>query len=191
MASLLLSPENQIQRLNVILNKVESLEKLSLEQLTNAPDKSWNVLEVLEHLSIAYSFYHSKIKTALDEVAGSSSGSWSFKTRWWQRFVIEGQRPKNGKRPYKMKTLNRFEPILQTEGLNSERAELVFERFSTSYGSLKSSVLESRNKRMKHKTFTSAIGPIVRFYLPEVFEFLICHAERHMVQIDNILSSPS
>ncbi|MDT0606394.1 hypothetical protein [Croceitalea rosinachiae] len=191
MANLLLTPENQIQRLNLILSKVENLQKLPLNHLIDAPYKSWNTLEVLEHLSIAFSFYDSKIEHALNELKGEASEPWSFKARWWQKFVIEGQRPKNGKRPFKIKTLKRFEPLLQKEQLTSESTKIIFNRFLTSYDSLKSNVLKSRNRHMKHKTFNSAIGPIVSFYLPEAFEFLICHAERHMVQIDKILTSPT
>lgn len=189
MAKLILTPENQIQRLNIILNRVELLQELPAEQLLKAPSKSWNSIEVLEHLSVAYSFYDSKIRKALDEVTDSNTESWSFKARWWQQFVIEGQRPKGDKRPFKIKTLKRFEPLLQENELTPEKIRTIFERFFNSYGLLKTSVVESRNKCMKHKTFTSAIGPLVSFYLPEGFEFLICHAERHMVQIDTILAS--
>ncbi|WP_350286643.1 hypothetical protein [uncultured Croceitalea sp.] len=189
MARLILTPEHQIQRLNSILNKVAPLQQRSAESLTTAPPKSWNVLEVLAHLSIALKTYDAKIEKALDEVKDATTGSWSFKARVWPRFVIEGQRPKDKKRPFKIKTLKRFEPILPSEDFSKATVDLVFKEFLTSYGNLKSVITESRTKQMRHPTFSSAIGPIVKFYLPEAFEFLICHAERHMLQIDEILAS--
>ncbi|WP_343488303.1 hypothetical protein [Allomuricauda sp. d1] len=190
MATLVLTPEQQIQRLNSILNKVEVLQKLPLNRLITAPNtKSWNVLEVLEHLRIAYSLYDKKIENALVGSPSSNLDSWSFKARPWQRFLIEGQRPKGKKRPFKIKTLKRFEPLLDDKSLSEEASDSIFENFFTAYQLLKSSIVESRQKQMKHRPFASAIGPVVRFYLPEAFEFLICHAERHLVQIEEILAS--
>ncbi|MEM6542134.1 MAG: hypothetical protein AAF634_13305 [Bacteroidota bacterium] len=188
MAKLLVTPEHQIQRLNHILNTVSALRKMPAATLTRAPhSKSWNVLEVLEHLSISLYLYTSKLKQAFSELPESDSGSWSCKVRPWQRFVIEGQRPKGKKRPFKIKTLKRFEPLLTSEDL--EHGDTIFERFLTSYRHLKQQIVSSRTRQMKHSPFSSAIGPIVKFYLPEAFEFLLCHAERHMVQIEEILDA--
>lgn len=189
MATLLLTPENQIQRLNQLLNAVETLKERSFPELTHRPnEKSWNILEVLEHLRIAYALYEKKIETALFQLGGDSEGSWKYRPGFWNRFIIEGQRPKDKKRPFKMKTLKRFEPQLP-EKLTQQDVEAVFEKFDKSYGELKKSVLASRTKQMNHQRISSAIGPIVKFHLPEAFEFLICHAERHKVQMDEILAS--
>ena len=68
MASLVLTPQNQIQRLNGILAKVESISKLDMEELITPPrPKSWNVVEVIEHLNMAYRIYVPKIDKALSQ----------------------------------------------------------------------------------------------------------------------------
>ena len=189
MATLLLTPENQIQRLNQLLNAVETLKERSFPELTHRPnEKSWNILEVLEHLRIAYALYEKKIETALFQLGGDSEGSWEYRPGFWNRFIIEGQRPKEKKRPFKMKTLKRFEPQLPKE-LSQKEVRQVFEKFKKSYTELKASIIASRNKRINHHRIASAIGPIIKFHLPEAFEFLICHAERHKVQIDEIVAS--
>ena len=191
MAKLVLTPENQIQRLNQLLNFVESLQKLPLPELTKRPNEtSWNVLEVLEHLRISYALYEDKIDRAMKQLSKNQDDSWEYKPNFWIRFVLDGQRPKGNKRPFKIKTLKKFEPLL-TEPLNQEVANQVFEAFFQAYNDLKESVLKSRTKLIKHKKLTSAIGPIIKFHLPEAFEFLICHAERHKVQIDEILATNS
>ncbi len=188
MASLILTPENQIQRLNKILNRVHSLSQLEVELLTQIlHPKSWNVVEVIEHLSIAYSFYVPKVDHALSISPNVDEEPSGFKTRTWQKFVIEGQRPKNGKRPWKMKTLKRFEPIFEEDTLSQEKIDAVFTRFLELHQHLKQSIVTSRGKDVSTVKITSAIGSLVKFYLPEAFEFLICHLERHMVQIDGIL----
>ena len=189
MAKLLLTPEDQIQRLNALLNFVASLKELEFSELTKRPnEKSWNTLEVLEHLNIAYSPYRPKIATALQNMADSDGSVWNHQPGFWNRFIIKGQRPKGKKRPFKIKTLKKFEPILP-EKMGQNDAMAVFQQFKESYGELKRFILESRQKQIQHQRISSAIGPIIKFHLPEAFEFLICHAERHKVQIDGILAS--
>lgn len=85
-----------------------------------------------------------------------------------------------------MKTLKKFEPTISSSRTQKDM-DTVFQDFFDTHESLKESILASREKHMDHKKFSSAIGPIVRFRLPEAFEFLICHAERHKVQIEGIL----
>ena len=97
------------------------------------------------------------------------------------------QRPKNGKRKWKMKTLKRFEPVLEVSTLDQDKVNAIFEDFLSLHVHLKDAILQSRGKDVRGIKITSAIGPIVNFYLPEAFEFLLCHLERHMVQIDGVL----
>lgn len=188
MAKLILSPENQIQRLNGILKKVRELHQLEISQLVMSPNaKSWNVVEVLAHLSKSYGLYVEKIDAALAKLPTTNSGSQDFKARPWQQFAIEGQRPKGKKRKWKMKTLKRFEPLLERETLTREKIDAIFDEFFQLHGHLKEVILKSRSKDVSKVKITSAIGPIIKFYLPEAFEFLLCHMERHMVQINEIL----
>ncbi len=188
MANLILTSENQIQRLNGILIKAQALQQLSLDKLTAPPTtKSWCVAEVIAHLNKAYGFYVDKINSALARMDSINEGPTDFKARTWQKIVIAGQRPKNGKRKWKMKTLKRFEPLLAPHELAEDSVNSIFETFLSLHNHLKDSILQSRSKDVCKIKVTSAIGPIVNFYLPECFEFLICHLERHMVQIDDIL----
>lgn len=188
MASLILTPENQIQRLNTILSKVNALRKLHAEELTVAPKpKSWSVVEIIAHLNIAYELYADRLDDLLQKLPNHANGYVSFKARRWQRFVIDGTRPKGKQRKWKMKTLKKFEPLLEIKSTDSEGIEEVFQKFETLHLHLKNVILESRAKELTNMKIDSAIGPIVKFYLPECFEFLLAHLERHMVQIDHIL----
>ncbi|MBO0321093.1 DinB family protein [Muricauda sp. CAU 1633] len=188
MASLILTPENQIQRLNLILNKVKNLQELDQSRLTSPPNaKSWCIVEVLEHLSIAYSHYHKKFNEVFPQLSNLQKEHNAFKARMWQKLVIEMQRPKGTQRKWKMKTMKRFEPLLDPKTLDKAKIEQVFQRFFELHGHFKESILESRGKDVATVKIPSAIGPIVQFYLPESFEFLLAHMERHMVQIDTIM----
>lgn len=188
MASLVLTPERQIQRLNLIVNKVKELQGLDEWSLTTPPTaESWCIIEVLEHLNIAYGHYRNKYDAVLPKMPYLPKERNVFKTRRWQKMVIETQRPKGTQRKWKMKTMKRFEPLLEPKTLDKEKIEWVFQQFFELNGHLKESILESRSKDVTKIKIPSAIGPIVQFYLPESFEFLLAHLERHMVQIDEII----
>ncbi len=192
MATLVLHPENQIQRLNVLVNKVENLQAMHPHILTTPPSpKAWSIVEIIAHLSISYGHYRDKVERTLAQSPTATPESNVVSARLWQKFVIEGQRPKGNRRRWKMKTLKKFEPLLPRENLSRQKLDEVFATFKTLHEHLKQSILASRQRDMSRIKITSAIGPIVNFYLPECFEFLLCHAERHMVQIQEILDSQS
>ncbi|GAB5474590.1 MAG: hypothetical protein Mars2KO_26890 [Maribacter sp.] len=188
MAKLVITPENQIQRLNSILNTVENLASLPTNQLVYRPrPKSWSVIEIIEHLSVAYDIYVDKIDSALEKLPEKAGDDTSFTPNWWQRFIINGVKPKGGQRKLKIKTLKKFEPLLQLETLDEATIVPVFERFKKLQLHLKNAILVTRFKEVKAIKINSGIGPIVKFYLPESFEFLIAHMERHMLQIEEVL----
>lgn len=187
MPPLLITSENQIQRLNLLMKTINQLQELDIPKLTTpAKPKAWCVLEIIEHLCIAYTFYVEKIDAALAKSTESTPENEVLRARTWQKIIIKGQRPKEGKRKWKMKTLRKFEPIFPNT-LSQEQIDEVFEKFNHLYGHLKQSILTSRQKEVSKTKITSAIGPIVTFYLPECFEFLLSHAERHLVQIEETL----
>ncbi|WP_299533378.1 DinB family protein [Ulvibacterium sp.] len=191
MPPLLITSENQIQRLNLLMKTIGQLQELDISKLTTPPKpKAWSVLEIIEHLSIAYTFYVEKIDAALAKSPERTTENEVLKARAWQKLIIKGQRPKEGKRQWKMKTLQKFEPIF-SNNLSQEQINEAFEKFNHLYDHLKQSILNGRQKEVSKTKVSSAIGPIVTFYLPECFEFLLSHAERHLVQIQETLDSLS
>ena len=190
MASLMVTPENQIQRLNVIMNQIQELKSLeTVELLTPLNSKSWSVIEVIEHLNIAYQLYVDKINKALVKLPEKKNERTAFKVRWWPKLVVNSTQPKGGTRKMKIKTLKKFEPILPLKNLNREGIEEIFIRFQKLHSHLKNAILQSRSKDNSKLKIDSAIGPIVSFHLPECFEFLLAHMERHLLQIQEIRNS--
>lgn len=86
-----------------------------------------------------------------------------------------------------MKTMKRFEPEYQAKEVEYENKNAVFHTFFNYQDHLKNAIQKARLKKVRKGKIVSAIGPIVRFYLPEAFEFLIGHQERHLVQIEEVL----
>ncbi len=184
MASLFISPENQLQRLNILLNDLERLQAMPIAVLTSPPrPKAWSIIEIIAHLNTSYGLYVEKVDRALEQSPDKETENEPFKARTWQRFVINGQRPQGNIRKWKMKTLKKFEPLLDLKNMGPSEVNTVFEIFIGYYGHLRNAILAGRKKDLSKVKVNSAIGPIVNFYLPECFEFLICHTERHWVQI--------
>ncbi len=185
MAALFISAENQIQRLNFLMEKIGSLQSLPIDMLTSAPNtQAWSILEIIEHLNIAYGHYVDKVSDALNRAKPIENDKEPFKARIWQGFIINGQRPKGQTRKWKMKTMKRFEPEAIDTTHGKDHLGPTFEQFQHLHGHLKEAILMGRHKNLRHMKIPSAIGSIVNFYLPEAFEFILCHAERHLVQIE-------
>ncbi len=188
MAALFLSSEDQIQRLNFITEEIMGLQKLKNEVLTKrSTPQSWSILEIIEHLSIAYQQYIDKVEMTLKQSPDSTIDKGPCKARLWQKLVILSQRPKGTKRSWKMKTLKKFEPVITKQELSDQEIEAVFNTFQQRQNHLKKSIIAGRHKDLTKKQITSAIGPLVKFYLPECFDFVISHEERHLVQIREVL----
>ena len=188
MAALLITSENQIQRLNHLIEQVKEWQKLDVDILIQrSNNKAWSIVEIIEHMSIAYGSYVDKVSKALDQCPEKIGEASPFRSRTWQKLVIQSQRPKDGQRKWKMKTLKQFEPHLTDKVFDRQSVDDIFTKFYQKYDHLYHSILKSRQKDVKGAKFSSAIGPIVNFYLPECFEFVLGHAERHMVQIQEML----
>lgn len=179
--------ENQIQRTNHIIQIVENLQNLDFATLTKRPNPNhWSIIEVIGHMNSAYFLYESRIDQKLQELPSTDETVDQFKAGRKSAFFIKSITPQGTTRPMKMKTMKRFEPVFAVEELNAEKIEAIFKTFYNYKKHLKKSIQTARSKKVKHSKINSALGPIVKFYLPEAFEFLIGHDERHLVQIEEI-----
>jgi len=189
MSKLKLSAEKQTQRLNQIIKRVQELQELDIQTLCVKPDsKSWSVIEVLGHMNAAYLLYENRIDECLANLPENEDQPDSFLAGRKNSFVINLiAPPQENKRSMKMKTMKRFEPEFSSNQLESKALDNVFKQFFSYQSHLKNAIKQSRSKDLKQARIISAIGPVVKFYLPEAFEFLISHEERHLVQINNVL----
>jgi len=179
-----LSYEDQINRIDQIINSVYKLNNVSEEVLNKNPDaKTWSVLQVVNHIDIANRLYEEKIKKVLGKLPKTSNGHVLSYSSAMNRWIVKSMRPIQNKRKWKMKTLKKFKP-----GQSSSLDKSVIQSFIENLQHLKAFVEEARHKQTKGARISSAIGPIVKFEPPECFEFIINHTERHMVQIEHILS---
>lgn len=180
-----ISPEQQIQRINELQNSLEVIKEYPVKELTTKKDsKTWSVLEVIKHMSVAQKAYQGKIKRAFEATSDSVKDDKKYKTSAISSFLIKRFPPQEQQIRFKMKTSKQFEPKL--DGKTNEVSSTIQE-LELGLEELKSWVNKYRDSAISLKKFNSAIGPVVRFNIPQACEFILCHNERHFFQIKNIL----
>lgn len=183
-----IKPTFQIQRINTLENKLEQIQLRALEELTRRPNpKSWSPIEVAKHMIIAQEAYRSKLNAALS-VTKTGETLNEFKASAIPSFLIKRFPPSGNQIKHKMKTMKKFQPVLEVSKLTTEEVQKILADLSASLKELKSWIDEYRIRPVSMKKFNSAIGPVVRFNIPEACEFILCHNERHFLQLENALA---
>ncbi len=190
MARVSISAENQIERLNRIASRLKEIETLSPKELVKQPtENKWSIAEVIEHMYIAYTLYTDKLNNAIAQ-SDTNNESWTeLKAGRWVSLLLKNFRPKNGVIKMKMKTQKIFEPKRLPSNQSAETLGEVFKDMYKSIDHLKECAIQSRTKNCSRVKFSSAIGPVIRFNVPEAIEFILRHNERHMFQVELMLDS--
>jgi hypothetical protein len=185
-----IKPAFQIQRINELENRLNQLNALSLEQLTRRPNaKSWSAIEVMKHMVLGHNAYQSKIDAALALKPTTSEIPSEFRASAIPSFLIKRFPPKEGKIKFKMKTSKMFKPVMDVEQLSHSQIKTVLTELQDSLEELKTWVKAYRTMPVTNKKFNSAIGATVRFSIPEACEFILCHNERHFLQLERAIVS--
>lgn len=180
-----LSPEQQVQRLDQLTAQAEQYRSLSPDVLSRSPGPGkWNLIQIYVHLNLAYAAYSDKIDQLLARLPDTDTAH-PIALKGISGFFIRSISPQDGKRKWKVKTLPWFRPQAIAPSYDSQ--EEVFETFLHNQAHLKTAILASTHKDCRKGRLISAIGPIVRFRLPDCFEFILSHAERHMIQAEEAI----
>lgn len=141
--------------------------------------KSWSVLECLEHLNLYGDFYIPEIKKRIHQ--SETKSKTQFKSGFLgNKFAID-MLPKQG-----MKTMNTFKsknPI--NSNLNKDKVLL---RFTQQQEELSKLLHLAKSKNLT-KIKTAITLPLLKFRLGDTFRFVIYHNERHIVQAKRVLKS--
>ncbi|MCR9173094.1 MAG: DinB family protein [bacterium] len=185
--STIIKPAHQIQRINDLENRLEQINTRSLSELTQRPNpKSWSPIEVAKHMVLGHQAYRDKVNAALAKPGNGDVPS-EFKASAIPSFLIKRFPPKKGSIKFKMKTTKQFKPVLNVSEVMEKDAQLILSQLYKVLQELKSWVEVYRTGSISLKKFNSAIGAVVRFNIPEACEFILCHNERHFLQLERAL----
>lgn len=192
MMSVYIKPEQQIQRINQLLGKLEAYKGHETDLLRQRPhEKAWSVFEVMKHMSVAHLVYRPKVEGKLELPAKQKAPVENLKSGAIVAFLLKRFPPAEGKIRFKMKTAKKFYPMLDNASIGDVEGQAVLSELEECLLELKSWVNHYRTKSVSLKKFNSAVGPVVRFNIPEACEFILCHNERHFQQAENTLKKVS
>lgn len=188
--SITIKPEHQIQRINILQNQLQEIKKMEKSALIKRPnEKSWSAIEVMKHIVIAQNAYTSKIDGVITAKSKNQTKVSEMKAAAIPGFLIKRFPPQAGRIQMKMKTSKKFKPMLDLTQLQDADIQTIISELETALDQLKKWVQHYRTEAISLRKFNSAIGPIVRFNLLEACEFILCHNERHFLQMKNALIS--
>ncbi len=188
MARVSLSPRQQVTRISKIAARFDKLKNNDIQVLTTrTSEKSWSVIEVIEHMNIAQEVYENKINSAMASLPQRQTEITQIKASAIPSFLIKRFPPKEGKIRFKMKTMNVFKPVLDVNTITDSKVNHTLTRFQEGLSQLKEWVNQYATKDVTSAKFNSAVGAWVKFNVAEACEFILCHNERHMQQIENTL----
>jgi hypothetical protein len=188
MANAKLLPESQILRINRIKNELTELKKVAPELLKKRPtEKSWCAIEVTKHMVLGHNAYVDKIENALQRLSEGQEVIHEIKATWIPSMLIKRFPPKEGKIRFKMKTMKTFQPVMTADELLKYPTERVFDEFEATLTQLQKWIEQYRKTDVTKVRFNSAVGAMVKFNVAEACEFILCHNERHLQQIQNTI----
>ncbi len=168
-----------IQYVNCHIEFVESLKRFSERDLQKKIDnKSWSVIECLEHINRYANFYNKEIKRQLEKSKLSKSDIF-MSGYFGNKFALD-MLPKDDMK--KMKTFKSKNPIYSR--LNSKEVVSNFLRYQKELLKL----LELAKQKDLSRIKTTITLPLLKFRLGDTFRFVIYHNERHIIQAKKILN---
>lgn len=157
---------------------------LESEDLLFKPDqKSWNTIEVFEHLNLTNEHYLKEFSIALNNTQNSTPKQ--FKLSWMGKRMIASMQPKEGNIPFKMKTFKKTDPlVLQAKG-RKLIDHIVLQDFIQGLDEFLEILKLTKQKDIQRIKIKSLI-PILRLKVGDAFGFIVAHMERHLLQAQHL-----
>ncbi len=150
---------------------------------TRTSPESWTVTQTIQHLNNTFDHYFPKIEEKIHLAPKSSNESGMYKASILVGAFSNSQRPKNGKRKFKIKTFSFLVPDNELDPAE------VIARFVSNHREFDKYIEKGLTRDISKVKVDSAVGALLKFRLPECFDFLLNHEERHLRQIDEILEN--
>lgn len=166
-------------------NLLSELETLPLELKTAAPSEgSWTVAQCLDHMNIATELYLDQLEAKISTLKPSKTDVYNgtFLGGYFSKSLAPTE---GGEIKSKMKTLKVFIPADQPS------YDEVAARFSQNLDRYEKILIVCSGMNLRSFKVTTALGPILKFYVGDAMKFIQAHNLRHAQQIRNILAAVS
>lgn len=138
--------------------------------LRPAANGGWSIAQCLEHLNSYGDFYLPEIKKAIEKHTGKAHNT-SFKSTWLGNYFTQMMKPGKGK---KMKAFKNHIPKQELDAWHVVAEFIQQQETLLQYLRLSAGAMDVR--------VPISISRWIRLKLGDVFQFLIAHDDRHLVQ---------
>ncbi len=176
---------NSTKEINNILQK--ELLTLTNDQLCWKPnEKSWSIIDCLEHIVLSGNYYLKEINKKFDKLIPSNNPiDILFKPGIIGNYLTRSMEPKEGNIKVKMKTLKRMKP-----GKSQLEPDRIIKYFLNYQEEILFLLDRSRYFNLGKIKISSSLGIFIRFRLGNAFKFVIAHNQRHIQQAKNVMKYP-
>jgi uncharacterized damage-inducible protein DinB len=170
--------EKLIDRLEAELNRqinvvVEQFQNLGEEALNKRGENGgWSIAQNLEHLNLYFNYYNPAIEKALTQ-AKKDNGAELFKSGWLGNYFTRSMDYRNNKK------IKAFKDYIPEERLNA--AEVV-QTFIENEEKLLQLIRKAKSYNLTTISIPISLTKWITMRLGDVFQFVILHNERHLVQ---------
>lgn len=176
---------HEVEELTTLfLQKNDSIfKKLTENQLHWKPSpKKWSVHECIEHINYTSHHYLKEIRKSIEKNQGKKGYEWTdiYKPGYLGQKSALQMKPKNGMIKNKMGTFSSINPL---KNPSKTPALEEFDRLEKEWLEIFDLCREVNMNKVKVTTLL----PILRFRLGDVLRFVTYHAERHILQAENVI----
>ncbi len=164
----------QILRVNQLFSAVQNEDAL----ITSPLPGKWSAKQCVEHLILTMDVYIPRITRAIESGVKSDEDQYPH-GRFGKKFADSMLPKTEGGRTPQMKTFKSLQP-----GVTGASSIDVVMSFAEQMKTIKTLIQKSQYLDLKKARVTSAVGPILRFRLGDVYPFLLAHNERHIIQAE-------
>jgi len=160
----------------------QQLELLDADVLNRKPDqKSWSVLECLEHLNILGAIYIEGFRQKT--VDGTLRQGSAYKTGWLGQYAAKSIRPKeDGSLSYKMKAL----PFMTASSSELDK-DTVLRTQKEQLKTFLNTIEAAKRVDLGKNRVATSLGSWLKFKLGDAMRFYLNHQERHYQQMERTL----
>lgn len=170
--------QSLLEQTQLSLIHAEKLKKNDIKTLVwKENEKSWNILECLEHLNLYSDFYLPKIEKKIKK--STTIANLEFESGILGKYFAKSMLPKE--KLNKMKTFKDKNP--SSLNLNKE----IIDKYINQQIKLLDLLNQSRHVSLNKIKIQTSISNLIKLKLGDVFQFIINHTIRHLKQIDKIL----
>lgn len=169
--------EQEVDRqLEIVVNQFQSLSEAKL--LQSSKTGCWSIAQNLKHLNMYFEYYIPQIERALAEATKSNSEI-EFKSTWLGSYFTKSMDYRTSK---KIKAFKDYIPDLD---LNTAK---VISEFIEHQETLLQQIRKSKDYNLSKIKIAISLTKLIKLRLGDVFQFVVMHNERHIVQAQAVHS---